>query len=89
MNDFRGAEPAIIETGKDQFGEFLRDILPRLQSYALESGDFVGKVDCEITVDLTPGRKSISLVGKSAPKPWEIKRKAEIRYKCPPPSITG
>lgn len=80
LDDFRKSEPAIIETAKEVFGSFVRDALPRLQCDALESGEFVGKVTVELFVDLTPGAKTIKLVGLSVPRPWRQENQADIKY---------
>jgi hypothetical protein len=80
IEDFRKAEPVVIETARELFGNFVRDALPRLQCDALETGDFTGKVACELFVDLSPGRKTIRIVGVSVPRPWRVEAGAELNY---------
>lgn len=78
--DFRRAEEPIVQLGSELFGIFLRDALPRLQGYALESGDYVGKLNCEVTIDLSTGKKSIKITGVATPPPWKIQHEVPITY---------
>ncbi|WP_043588063.1 hypothetical protein [Geminisphaera colitermitum] len=80
IEDFRLAEDKIIETGGQLFSDFLRDALPRVQGYALETGNLSGKITVEVSINLSRDDKTISMEGIIIPPPTKLFRKASVNY---------
>lgn len=80
FEDFRRSEQPLIDQATVEFESVLTEAMPRLHGYALESGSMIQRATVEVVVDLSTGKKSVTINCITTPPPCSISRSRDISY---------
>lgn len=84
FEDFKAAEQPTVEAFMSQMESLFRELLPRMQGYAIQSGTMKQKATFKLEMDLTPGHRSIHIYGVNVPPPCTVEKSTGIAYVVTP-----